>query len=507
VETSRAHRPRRLPIGPLREATQALAAAIRYDGAFNCGETTGPALSRLQALSGAAQYFDSGAFRADLARRIAFRTESQASGQQAVLSQYLSAELLPCVERLGFSGRLVENPVAAHGPFLIARRMEGRDLPTVLIYGHGDVVRGYAAQWRAPLGPWSLIIEGDRWYGRGTADNKGQHSINLGALASVLAARQGRLGFNVTLLFETGEEVGSPGLHALCAALRDELAADVLIASDGPRVSADRPTVFLGSRGAVNFTLTLRLRSGGHHSGNWGGALANPAVILAHAIASMVSQRGVVLVEGLRPPPIPDPVRRALADISIGADAGDPALDAHWGEPGLTPAERVIGWNTLEVLAFTAGNPEHPVNAIPPAAMAHCQLRFVVGTDWTRVGEHLRRHLQAHDLAMIEVEVAPGNAATRLAPDDPWVAWVLGSLERTSGKKPALLPNLGGTLPNDAFAEVLGVPTIWVPHSYPACSQHAPGEHLLGAVAREGLQLMAGLFWDLGEDAPRRERR
>jgi hypothetical protein len=131
----------------------------------------------------------------------------------------------------------------------------------------------------------------------------------------------------------------------------------------------------------------------------------------------------------------------------------------------------------------------------------------VVGTDWMRAGEHLRCHLQAHGLAMIEVAVLEGNAATRLAPDDPWVAWVLSSLERTCGKKPALLPNLGGTLPNDAFAEVLGLPTIWIPHSYPACSQHAPDEHLLGTVAREGLQLMAGLFWDLGEGAPRIERR
>jgi acetylornithine deacetylase/succinyl-diaminopimelate desuccinylase-like protein len=459
-------------------------------------------LSRLQALARAADYFDSGAFRADLARRVAFRTESQVPEQQAALAQYLSEELLPCVQGQGFTGRLIANPVAGCGPFLIARRVEGEHLPTLLIYGHGDVIRGYAAQWRAPLDPWSLVVEGDRWYGRGTADNKGQHSIVLGALACALAARAGRLGFNVTLLVETGEEVGSPGLHALCAAWRDELAADVLIASDGPRVSAGRPTVFLGSRGAVNFRLSLRLRSGAHHSGNWGGVLANPAVGLAHAIASLVSQHGVLLVAGLRPPPLPDPVRRALADIVVGGDPGDPAIDADWGEPGLTPAERVFGANTLEVLAFTAGNPEHPVNAIPPVAMAHCQLRFVVGTDWTRAGEHLRRHLDALGLTMIEVEVEPGNAATRLAPDDPWVAWALASLERTTGKKPALLPNLGGTLPNDAFAEVLALPTIWIPHSYPACAQHAPGEHLLGTVAREGLQVMAGLFWDLGEGAP-----
>ena len=62
-----------------------------------------------------------------------------------------------------------------------------------------------------------------------------------------------------------------------------------------------------------------------------------------------------------------------------------------------------------------------------------------------------------------------------------------------------MLPSLGGTLPNDIFADDLGLPTIWVPHSYTGCSQHAPNEHLLVPVAREALRLMAGLFWDLGE--------
>ena len=60
------------------------------------------------------------------------------------------------------------------------------------------------------------------------------------------------------------------------------------------------------------------------------------------------------------------------------------------------------------------------------------------------------------------------------------------------------LPNLGGSLPNDIFSEILGLRTIWVPHSYPGCSQHAPNEHLPVAIAREGLAMMAGLYWDLG---------
>ena len=62
-----------------------------------------------------------------------------------------------------------------------------------------------------------------------------------------------------------------------------------------------------------------------------------------------------------------------------------------------------------------------------------------------------------------------------------------------------VLPNLGGTLPNDAFADILKLPTIWIPHSYLSCSQHAPNEHMIESVVKSGLKLMAGIFWDLGE--------
>ncbi|HEX7628699.1 MAG TPA: M20 peptidase family dipeptidase, partial [Candidatus Methylomirabilis sp.] len=77
--------------------------------------------------------------------------------------------------------------------------------------------------------------------------------------------------------------------------------------------------------------------------------------------------------------------------------------------------------------------------------------------------------------------------------------WAAGSIEETIGERPTILPNIGGTLPNEVFAEILGMPTLWIPHSYTACSQHAPDEHLLAPIVREGLRVMAGLFWDLGE--------
>ncbi|MGE8688366.1 MAG: M20 family metallopeptidase [Achromobacter sp.] len=454
---------------------------------------------REQALLLALDSYDSGALQAALARRVAYATESEVPEQAPAQHAYLNEELVPRLRELGFACRVHANPAGVDLPILLARREEAPGLPTVLMYGHGDVVRGNAAKWDAGRDPWRLQVEGDRWYGRGTADNKGQHSINLEALRQVIAARGGKLGFNTIWLIETGEEAGSPGLAAFCEAQREALSADVFIASDGPRLNAQRPTLFMGSRGAVNFELKLRARERGYHSGNWGGLLANPAIVLAHAIATLVDARGRIAVPGLRPPPIPEAVAAALADLEVGGGEDDPRIDAHWGEPGLTAPEKVFGWNSLDVLTFGAGDPAKPVNAIPPDASAWCQLRFVVGTDWRALETHVREHLRAGGFDGIEVRVGMQAGATRLSPDNPWVRWAAASLERTTGKRPALLPNLGGSLPNDIFADLLGLPTLWVPHSYPACAQHAPNEHLLGSVAREGLAIMAGLFWDLGD--------
>lgn len=456
-------------------------------------------MSRQHALDNAKAYFDSGEFYAQLAPRIANRSESQEPDRLKELHSYLTQHIIPDIEQLGFTWEIIDNPVAGFGPFLIAERVEPEASFSVLTYGHGDVIRGYDDQWAEGLSPWQITQQGDRWYGRGTADNKGQHTINLAALGCVLKASGGRLGYNVKLVLEMGEETGSPGLKEICHRYRERLAADVFIASDGPRLNADSPTLFLGSRGSFNFDLKLQAREGAHHSGNWGGVLKNPAVRLANALSTLVDANGVIQIQGLRPAPIPDAVRHALASLKVGIGDNAPAIETDWGEPGLSPAERLFGWNTLEVLAMKAGNPDAPANAIPPHAYAHCQLRYVVGSDQDNFLAHLRHHLDQHGYSDIEVSTARMSqmAATRLDPEDPWVTWALASIQLSTNKTPTLLPNLGGSLPNDVFAETLGLPTLWVPHSYPSCSQHAPDEHLLGSIASEALILMAGLFWDL----------
>ena len=150
------------------------------------------------------------------------------------LQEYVSGEMSQSLQKMGYDCTVLPNPRAEYGPFLIARRIEDPAKPTVLTYGHGDVIRGQEEQWRQGLSPWKIVVEGDRMYGRGTADNKGQHTINIAALACVLEER-GSLGFNSTILIETGEETGSPGLADFCKANKAALKADALIGSDGPQ--------------------------------------------------------------------------------------------------------------------------------------------------------------------------------------------------------------------------------------------------------------------------------
>jgi acetylornithine deacetylase/succinyl-diaminopimelate desuccinylase-like protein len=455
-------------------------------------------MTRADAIARAREQFTSGAFLDELGRRVAYRTESQNPERAGELRAYLEQEIEPALAQLDFTSRIVESP-SGKSPFLFAEHRESATAPTVLIYGHGDVVDGMAGEWRDGLDPWSLTRLDQRVYGRGTADNKGQHSINMAALRAVREARGGRLGFNAKFIVEMGEEIGSPDLARVCGEWRNELKADLLLASDGPRLSAERPTIFLGCRGGIRIHLDVNLREGGHHSGNWGGVLANPATILANAIATLVDGHGRLLLEGLKPPWLSNQIRAALADVEVKPSADEPALAENWGEDGLSAAERLYAWNTLEVLAMSSGNIEKPANAIPGRAGAVLQLRFVVGTRTENIADVIRAHLDRKGFSMVEVRTTQSFVASRTDFDSPWITWAADSVRRTTGKPPAVLPNIGGSLPNEVFSDILGLPTIWVPHSYPGCSQHAPNEHILLAVTEEALAIMAGLFWDLGE--------
>ncbi|MBJ2151633.1 M20/M25/M40 family metallo-hydrolase [Paracoccus sp. IB05] len=459
-------------------------------------DTAGP--GRDATIAAALAALESGRFRDDLAARVAIPSVSTDPAHLADCEGYLRAAIAPELTALGFTLAFYRRPETAL-PFMLASRIEGADLPTVLLYGHGDVVEGMEASWQPGLSPFTLQDRDGRFYGRGTADNKGQHSINIAAIRALIET-EGALGFNLKYLFETGEEAGSPGLAGLCEAARDDFAADVFIASDGPRVSADLPTMFLGARGVMDFWLELQARDGAVHSGNWGGLVANPAVELCHAIAALIGPTGQCLVPELTPGQIPDDIRASLAGCEITAPSPDLALDPWWGEPGLTQAERVYAWSSLEVMAISSGDIGSAVGAIPPVARARLELRFPLGVAVDGVLDAIRCRLDQAGAGRIRVIASdyPPFPASRSELSNEWVGFIATSIGKSLGRAPQIIPNFGGALPNRIFAEGLRLPTIWIPHSYPGCGQHGPDEHLPRAIAAEGLQIMAGLFWDIG---------
>ena len=456
--------------------------------------------TRDAAIAAATEAFDQGRFTAQLGELVACPTESQDPARAPDLDRYCRALIAPMLQAMGHQVVQYDNPLPGGPPFLIGTRTEDPALPTILTYGHGDVVLAHAHQWTNSRDPWQLTPEGEKLYGRGTADNKGQHLIALTALAAVLKAR-GRLGFNSTFILDMGEEVGSPGLDDFIREQKKALAADLYLALDGPRNSLSRPEIKLGARGAVAFDLVVDLRPGGHHSGHWSGLLRDAGFVLAHALASIVDRNGRIRVAGWQPAHVPNSVREACAQVVFDAIPGLPEADPAWGEPGLSRAERIYAATGVAVLAAEVGTPAAPVNAVPGRARARIGVRHTVDVPAETIIPALRAHLDAEglpDVAIVPVFGRGQFPAQRTDPSDPWVEFVAASLSRTAGQDCVVVPSESASSPSGLFAETLGVPTIWFPHSYGGCGQHGPDEHALAPLLREGLALTAGLYWDIG---------
>lgn len=472
----------------------------------DCQPDRSLASNRDAAMAYAARYLDDGSFEKELAHLISIPSESQIPMRALDLKRYLDEGISPILKRLGFSLHQIEtaediNDVHAL-PTLLATRIEDPNLPTVLLYGHGDVVNGMETQWRKGLNPWVLTREGDKIYGRGVVDNKGQHLIAFSSLAAVIKAK-GRLGFNVKILMDMGEEIGSPGLRKFLSIHRSACSADVFLAFDGPRLTEGGPEINLGARGLVNLELIVNLRSGTHHSGHWGGLLADPAIILAHALTSIMSREGHVLVPGWTPTSIPEAVRAKCAELSLPNHI-HPEAEVWWGEASLTPAERIFAWTSPVVLSLLSGTHETPVNAVQGDARARLGIRHTIDVPARNFAPFLREHLVREGHVHVQVhEIVDRDifAPARTPPDNLWVRRVAASMERTSGATTNVIPNNSASNPSSLFQDELSVPTIWIPWSHPGCGQHGPDEHALLPLFREGLQITAGLWWDLGDPA------
>jgi len=368
---------------------------------------------------------------------------------------------------------------------------------TVLIYGHYDVQPPEPLDlWETP--PFEPSIRNGRIYARGAGDNKGQMFAHLKAIEAVLKTR-GALPVNVKLCYEGEEEIASRNLPAFVAEHRDALAADLVYASDGP-MHPSGPMVFFGCRGMLNLELTARGARRDVHSGLYGGAAPAPAVRLAQALASLWGRNGKVAVRGfyerVRPPSAAD--RKALRAVPWNGDAITKDLGVRPRASGRAFYEHVLLRPNLNIAGLTSGYQGPGIKTIVPhVARAKLDVRLVVDQDPDEIEGQIRAHLTRGGFGDIEVVRQGAVPPSRTPVDHPFGRAVARAVERAWGRKPVIVPNLGGTIPDYLFTRVLGLPSIWVPYAPHDEANHAPNESTTIADFLGGIRCTAAALFEL----------
>ena len=403
--------------------------------------------------------------------------------------------------RLQASGFSVEvHPTSSH-PIVYAEIGPASAAKTWLLYGHYDVYPADEKQegWRTR--PFEPVVEGDRIWGRGTGDNKGQHLAMLNAIALWRETR-GELPVRVKVILEGDEETGSVPLPRFVEANRARLAADFCCYSDGPMYPGDQPALLMGVRGNLGLEFAAKGAKRNLHSGNFGGVAPNPTLELIHLLAEMVDREGRLQVPGagyaevsVAPADLAAvksiPMDRAGFVESVGVEPTTGADAALFHERlMLRPAFNVSGFAS----GYTGAGQK---TIIYKEALAKADVRLVAGQDPAAVLEAIRRFARERGYHGIEIRGLKATPASRTPLDHPLVPLVKGAVAKGFGREPLVVPSLGGTTPDYVFTRLLGLPSIVVPLAPYDENNHAPNEStkvsLYLAGIRTGLHLLEAL--------------
>lgn len=391
-------------------------------------------------------------------------------------------------------------------PIVVGKGPHVEGKPTVLIYGHYDV------QPVDPLNLWESDpfepeVRDGRIYARGASDNKGQLLAHILGVEELMKEENGTLPLNVKFIFEGEEEVGSSSLSKFMREHREELACDVIVVSDTGMVAPGMPTFSYGLRGVAHGELHVYGPSVDLHSGIFGGAVANPATVLARLIASCHDENGHVAIEGFYDgvQPIAAWERSMWANVpGMSRDelAALVGVEALMTEEGYTPAECIYARPTFEVNGMGAGyQGEGSKTIIPSSAFAKISCRLVPGQDPDYVMDCVRKHFEKHAPASVRIvyEADHGGAAYLSDPHSELGMAAQQALEETFGRKPTLVRE-GGSIPIiNGFKEVLGVDSLLLGLCLPDARIHSPNENFSVDLFMDGIKMNQALMRRLAQ--------
>lgn len=374
----------------------------------------------------------------------------------------------------------VEVCQTAGHPIVYGEKIIDPSLPTVLVYGHYDVQPADPLElWHS--GPFEPVIKDGNIYARGSADDKGQFYMHVKAFETM--NKTNTIPCNIKFMIEGEEEVGSANLGIFLKENKERLKADVVLISDTSMISLENPSIDTGLRGLAYMEVEVTGPNRDLHSGVYGGAVANPATILAKMIASLHDENNHITVPGFY-----DKVQELSADEREALNAApfdeeeykaDLGIADVWGEKGYSTIERTGIRPTLEVNGIWGGyTGEGSKTVLPSKAFAKISMRLVPNQDWHEISDLFTKHFEAIAPKSVKVKVTKHHGGSPYVTPTDSVAFKAAhdAINATFGKAPIPVRG-GGSIPIVAlFEKELGLKTVLMGFGLDSDNLHSPNE-------------------------------
>lgn len=366
-------------------------------------------------------------------------------------------------------------------PVTYGEKIINEALPTVLVYGHMDVMPVDPLElWQTD--PFEPVIKDGKIWARGADDDKGQSFMH--AKAFEFMVKTGQLPCNVKFMIEGEEEIGSPHLPSFCQKYKDMLKADIILVSDTSMIARDVPSITTGLRGLAYWQVEMTGPCRDLHSGLFGGAVANPINVLAKMLSRMVDDKGHITIPGFYDDVLEvSAVERAkMAEAPFDQEAYKKALcvDELFGEEGYTTNERTGIRPTFDICGIWGGyTGEGSKTVLPSKVFAKISCRLVPNQNHEKIARLFKEYFESVAPAYVKVEVTSlhGGAAYVCPIDLPAYQAAEKAYQSTYGKNPVPFRS-GGSIPViAAFEEILGIKSILMGFGLESDAIHSPNEN------------------------------
>ncbi|MCF8334993.1 MAG: dipeptidase [Bacteroidales bacterium] len=388
-------------------------------------------------------------------------------------------------------------------PVVYGEKLINKNKPTVLVYGHYDVMPvDPLEKWNSK--PFEPEIRDGKIYARGADDDKGQSFMHIKALEMLVTT--GTLNCNVKFMLEGEEEIGSPNLKKFCEQNKDMLQADTILVSDTSMLGMENPSITTGLRGLAYMEVHVTGPNKDLHSGIFGGAVANPANVLSEMIAKLKDDNKKITIPGFYDDVIEatEEERKEMNKAPFDLEEYKKSLDIDEveGEAGYTTLERTGIRPSLDVNGMWSGyTGEGAKTILPSTAGAKISMRLVPNQDHKKIAGLFKDYIKsiAPHSVNVEVNELHGGQGYVCPIDLPAYKAASEAMEETLGKKPIPV-RTGGSIPIIAtFDQVLNIKSILLGFGLEADAIHSPNENYPLDQFYSGIETIARFYRKFAE--------